>query len=82
MIEKATIVSAQGGLYLVALGGIPTIPMAALAGAARVKVDFEAKAIRREPLRPGDAVAVYLADQSGSTGLVLGRWGEGEPWIS
>lgn len=27
MIGKATIVSAQGGLYLVAMDGIPTIPM-------------------------------------------------------
>ena len=41
-------------MYLVALGGISRhFPMAALAGAARVKVDFEAKAIRREPLARG-----------------------------
>ena len=82
MIKKGIISGTSGDFYLVALGGIPTIPMAALASAARVKVDFDAKVVRREPLVSGDTVAVYLADQSGSTGLVLGLWGEGVPWMS
>ena len=82
MIKRGVIAGAQGSRYLVALDGIPTIPMAALASAARVVIDFETKAIRREPLQAGDSVAVYLADQSGSTGLVLGLWGEDDPWIS
>lgn len=81
MIKKGIISGKTGDLYLVALGGIPTIPMAALAGAARVKVDFEAKPSGGSRWL-GDAVAVYLADQSGSTRLILGLWGEGEPWIS
>lgn len=81
MIKKGIISGKTGDLYLWPWTASPPSPCSPCQRRP-VKVDFEAKAIRREPLRPGDSVAVYLADQSGSTGLVLGLWGEGEPWIS
>ena len=82
MIQKATITSIRGALYQVNIAGIPTLPMPALSNVCRVKIDFDAKMVQKEPLKVGDIVAVFLMDPSGSTGLILGLWGEDDTWIS
>ena len=82
MIQRGIITNSQGDLYTVAVSGIPTLPMPALSSACRIKIDFDAQAVEVQPLQVGDAVAVFLADPSGSTGLILGLWGEDDTWIS